>query len=334
MSDIRGEPGTSQRPIVSFYDPLTWSREFSYEVEAEILKEAGADLVVPADEAERDELLPRVDALISSGTTPVDDRVIQRLERCVVIQCYSVGMDAVDGDSARSAGIRVANVNASTADVADHTMALLLAMERQLPQMFQATGSGEWDLRKLPETREIRRLEGQTLGIVGAGRIGRAVARRARAFGFSTIAYDIASPNETDPGLEMVGLDELISRSDAIALCAALTPESRHVIDASSLRHVKPGAFLVNAARGGLIDESALAEALDDGRIRMVALDVRDPEPPDPEHDRLSSRNDVIQTPHMAAMSERTRSDVHHLVGHNIVTMLREAGRLPTRAAS
>lgn len=322
------------RPTVSFYDPLTWSREFSYDVETEILGKAGVNLVVPADETERDTLLPQVDVLISSGTAPVDGDVIGQLDRCVAIQCYSVGMDAVDSDAAASAGIRVTNVNASTADVADHTMALLLAMERQLPQMIQATREGEWDLRKLPETRDIRRLEGQTLGIVGAGRIGGEVARRARAFGFTTIAYDVVTPEETDPKMEMVGLEELMSRSDAIAVCAALTPESRHLIGAHALRHVRPGAFLVNAARGGLVDEAALREALDDGRIRMAALDVRDPEPPDPEHDQLTSRDDVIQTPHMAAMSERTRSDVHHLVAHNIVAILRETARLPEEARS
>lgn len=324
----------TQRPIVSFYDPLTWSREFSYDVETEILGKAGVNLIVPADETERDTLLPQVDVLISSGTAHVDGEVIGQLDRCVAIQCYSVGMDAVDSDAAASAGIRVTNVNASTADVADHTMALLLAMERQLPQMIQATRDGEWDLRKLPETRDIRRLEGQTLGIVGAGRIGRAVARRARAFGFTTIAYDVVTPEETDPELEMVGLEQLMSRSDAIAVCAALTAESRHLIGVDALRHVRPGAFLVNAARGGLVDEAALREALDDGRIRMAALDVRDPEPPDPEYDQLTSRDDVIQTPHMAAMSERTRSDVHHLVAHNIVAILRETARLPEEALS
>lgn len=321
------------RPLVTLFDPLTWSREFSYEVEARILDEAGVDLVVPDDEAQRDSVIARADVLISSGTVPVGREVISRLERCVAIQCYSVGMDAVDGEAARSAGIRVANVNASTNDVADHTITLLLAMERQLPQMLHATRAGQWDLRELPETRDIRRLEGQTLGIVGAGRIGRAVASRARAFGFSTIAYDVASDSD-DPELEMVELEELMSRSDAIAVCAALTSESRHVIGATALKHVKPGAFLVNAARGGLIDEAALLEALQDGRIRMAALDVRDPEPPDPEHDRLSARADVIQTPHMAAMSERTRSDVHHLVGHNVIAMLREAGRIPGEVKS
>lgn len=316
-----------ERPIVSFLDPLTWSREFSYEVEEEIIRNAGADLMIPADEAERDDLLPKLDVLISSGTVPVDSGVIRRLENCVAIQCYSVGMDAVDGESAQAAGIRVANVNASTADVADHTIALLLAMERRLPDMFEATSSGEWDLRKLPEARNIRRLEGQTLGVVGAGRIGRAVAARARAFGFTTIAFDIL-PLYDDPDLEMVDLAELMSRSDAVAICAALTPESARLIDADALAHIKPGALLVNAARGGLVDEGALRGALDDGRIRMAALDVRDPEPPDPENDLLSNRDDVIQTPHMAAMSERTRSDLHHLVGHNVVAMLREAGRL------
>jgi D-3-phosphoglycerate dehydrogenase len=101
------------------------------------------------------------------------------------------------------------------------------------------------------------------------------------------------------------------------------------MIDADALAHVKPGALLVNAARGGLVDEFALRDALGDGRIRMAALDVRDPEPPDPANDPLAGRDDVLQTPHMAAMSERTRSDVHYLVGNNVVAMLREAGRLP-----
>ncbi|MFP5331928.1 MAG: NAD(P)-dependent oxidoreductase, partial [Acidimicrobiia bacterium] len=219
-------------------------------------------------------------------------------------------------------------VNASTDDVADHTMALLLALQRRLFPMVEATRSGEWVLRNLPDAWEIRRLDGQTLGILGTGRIGRAVARRARAFGFVTIGHDRYEPDPPDPDLEMVGIRDLFERSDAIAVCASLDPDSRHVVGEEALSYVKPGAYLVNCARGGLIDEHALATALDDGRIRMAALDVRDPEPPDPDNDPLGFRPDVIQTPHMAAMSDRTRIDVHHLVAANVVTMLRAAGRL------
>lgn len=316
------------RPLVTFVDPLTWSRDFSYEIEQTALTAAGVDLVIPADEAERDLLLPRADAVISSGTMKVTADMISRLERCVGIQCYSVGMDAVDSDAAALAGIPVANVNASTADVADHTIALLLAMERRLFPMVDATERNEWVLRNLPDAWEIRRLEGQTLGIVGAGRIGRTVAQRARAFGFRTIAHDRFPPDPPDPELEMVELHELFAQSDAIAVCASLDADSHELINDEVLAHIKPGAYFVNCARGGLVDEAALARALNDGRIRMAALDVRKPEPPDPDSDFLGDHPNVIQTPHMAAMSDRTRIDVHHLVAENVIRLLRAGGRL------
>lgn len=317
-----GEPDV----MVTIVDPLTWSRDFSYEVESSILGAAGVTLLVPEDSAERDRLLPQADAIISTGIEQVDAATIKSLERCVAIQCYSVGMNAVDIEAATAAGIRVANVNVSTADVADHTMALLLSLERRLVAMFEATERHEWDLRKLSDPWEIRRLEGRTLGIVGAGRIGRAVAVRARAFGYETIAHDLVDP--ADPELEMVSLDELFARSDAIAICASLDPTAPKLVDAEVLAHTKPGALFVNAARGGLIDEAALESALEDGRIRLAALDVRDPEPPDAANDSLGARPDVVQTPHMAAISERTRSDIHIHVAESIVAMLRAAGRL------
>ncbi|MFC2176921.1 NAD(P)-dependent oxidoreductase [Actinomycetota bacterium] len=317
-----GNPGL----LVTIVDPLTWSRDFSYEVESSILGAAGVTLLVPEDSAERDRLLPQADAIISTGIEPVDAATIKSLERCVAIQCYSVGMNAVDIEAATAAGMRVANVNVSTADVADHTMALLLSLERRLVAMFEATERHEWDLRKLSDPWEIRRLEGRTLGIVGAGRIGRSVAVRARAFGYETIAHDLVDP--ADPELEMVSLNELFARSDAIAICASLDPTAPKLIDTEVLAHTKPGALFVNAARGGLIDEAALESALEDGRIRLAALDVRDPEPPDAENDSLGARPDVVQTPHMAAISERTRSDIHIHVAESILTMLRASGRL------
>jgi phosphoglycerate dehydrogenase-like enzyme len=103
------------------------------------------------------------------------------------------------------------------------------------------------------------------------------------------------------------------------------------MIDAEVLAHTRPGALFVNAARGALVDEAALADALNDGRIAMAALDVRDPEPPHPEHDLLTGRDDVVQTPHMAAMSERSRSDIHHLVAESVLGLLRDSGRLTTK---
>ena len=323
-----GKTGDSPRPLVTFVDPLTWSRDFSYEIEQTAFAEAGVDLVIPKDEAERDSLLPRADVVISSGTMKVDADMISRLSRCVGIQCYSVGKDAVDGDAADAAGIPVANVNASTADVADHSIALLLAMQRRLFPMVEATRRNEWVLRNLPDAWEIRRLEGQTVGIVGAGRIGRTVGQRARAFGFRTIAHDRFLPDPPDPDLEMVDLGDLFAQSDAVIVCASLDADSHHLIDDDVLSRLGPGAYFVNCARGGLVDEAALRRALDDGRIRMAALDVRSPEPPDPDDDHLGSHPNVIQTPHMAAMSDRTRIDVHHLVAENVIRLLRAGGRL------
>lgn len=328
MAGETQDEGTGHRPLVTFVDPLTWSREFSYEIEQTAFAEAGVELVIPADETERDALLSRADVVISSGTMKVGPDMISRLERCVGIQCYSVGKDAVDSDAAERAGIPVANVNASTADVADHTIALLLAMERRLFPMVDATRRNEWVLRNLPDAWEIRRLEGQTLGVVGAGRIGRTVAQRARAFGFRTIAHDRFLPDPLDPELEMVELHDLFAQSDAIAVCASLDSDSHELINDEVLSHLKPGAYFVNCARGGLVDEAALARALDDGRIRMAALDVRSPEPPDPDNDPLGRHPHVIQTPHMAAMSDRTRVDVHHLVAENVIRLLRASGRL------
>ncbi len=314
--------------MVTFFDPLTWRTDFSYDIESEIFAEHGISLVVPADEAERDRLVPQADAIISSGTAKVDADAIATFDRCVGIQCYSVGMDAVDAVAAGNAGIPVANVNASTADVADHTIALLLALERRLFPMATATAAHNWKLRSLEDPWKIRRLEGQTLGIVGAGRIGRTVAQRARAFGFVTIAHDRIHPEPADPELEMVGLHELFAQSDAVAVCASLDETSRRLINDDVLAHAKPGMYFVNCARGGLVDEAALVRALDDGRIDLAALDVRDPEPPDPGNDPLTGRPDVIQSPHMAAMSDRTRIDVHSLVAHSVISMLRAGGRI------
>lgn len=324
----------SAGPLVTFIDPLTWTREFSYAVEERLLTDVGARLVVPRDEQERDELLPHADAVVSSGTVNVGADTIERLKNCVAIQCYSVGMNAIDLAAAAKAGIRVGNANASTTEVADHTMALLLALQRRLVAMISATSRGEWDLRKLPIAREIRRLGGQTLGIVGAGRIGQAVAARAQAFGFVTIASDPVHPDPPDLQLQIVSLEDLFARSDAIALCASLGPNSYKLINGDVLAHTKHGALFVNTARGALVDEPALASALADGRIALAALDVRDPEPPDPRNDPLGGRPDVIQTPHMAAMSDGSREDIHRLVAESLISMLRESGRLADRSTT
>lgn len=315
-----------QRPLVTILDPLTWSHGWDYSVEEEILGAAGVDLQVPVDEADRDRLVALADVVISSSLIRVDPAWISRMPQCRAILCYSAGMDAVDREAATAAGILVGNVNASTEDVADHSLMLLLAAERHLGAMMRATDEDNWNLAELPEVKQIRRLRGQTLGIVGTGLIGRAVADRARAFGFTTIGTRRRLDEPLDAMLPLVPLDELCSTSDAIVVCASLSAATHRLIGRDQFALMKPGVIFVNTARGGIVDEQALADALDDGRVAVAGLDVRDPEPPDPDSDRLAGRVNVIATPHMAAASDGSRADLHTLAAENIVTMLRSIG--------
>ena len=316
-------------PTVTILDPLSWDHGWSYQVEQELLAARGVRLVVPADRAERDIQVRLADVIVVSGLDGVDADLIATFERCRGIVCYSAGLDAVDVNAAHQAGISVTGIHANTIDVAEHAFALLLAIRRRIVPMTRAAEEGRWHLATLPEVWEIPRLAGGTLGIVGAGRIGRAVARRARAFDVTTIANYHRPPTDPDPLLPSVSLHDLMSSSDSIVVCASLTPDSRQLIDAAALAVVKPGAVLVNVGRGAIIDEAALIDALDDGRLAGVALDVRDPEPPRSD-DPLRSRDDVIQTPHMAGASRAVLDEVHLAVTDEILRVLDEGGLLPT----
>jgi D-3-phosphoglycerate dehydrogenase len=240
-------------------------------------------------------------------------------------------MDKVDGSAAQAAGLVVRNVpDYCTDEVSDHAVTLLLAAERRLVPIAAATFK-RWG--RHPElTGSIHRLRGQTLGILGAGRIGRMVARKARAFGFETIAHDPIVADTGESELQSVSFDDLLARSDALVLCAALTPTSRGIIGDEALQRVKPGVLIVNVARGELIDEAALADALLDGRVGHAALDVRAPEPPDPNDDPLEGIENVTHTPHMAATSQEAVQDLHRLAARYLLEVLENAGCIPAVA--
>lgn len=317
------------RPLVTVLDPLTWSHDWSYEVEERRLSERGIDFIVPEDPDRRAELVRKADVIVSSGLVPVDEGLLATFERCIGILCYSSGKDAVDLDAAKQAGIAVANVKANTIDVVEHAMALVLSLRRLIVPMSIASERGEWDLRAFPEVWEISRLHGQVLGVVGAGSVGKELAARCRAFGMKTFATYHTPPAEQDPDLPHAELAELVGMSDVVAICASLNLDSLRMIDAEALSRFKPGSVLVNVARGKLIDEAALVAALDSGRLAGAALDVRDPEPPgDP--DPLAGRANVIQTPHMAGASSQARADLHEVAADQIIRLLEQSGRLST----
>lgn len=315
------------RARIVVFDPYVdadWIATFAAAMESPDI-----EFVVPTEPDRADEDVRTADVVIATGRRRVTADVIATLERAVGILCLSVGKDQVDPDAAAAAGITVTNVpDYCTPEVADHALALLLAAERRLFPVVAATKAGVWNLYHTDEVNALRRLGSQTLGIIGAGRIGRLVAHRARAFGFTTIAYDPGLGGETSEELELVALEELAVRSDAIVLCASLTPQSRHIVGDAFLRQVTPGLILVNVARGGLVDEAALARALDDGIVAVAALDVRETEPPEGGHDLLTARPNVIVTPHLGGTSVEAFDDLLIQAAARSRDLLIAAGRL------
>lgn len=206
-------------------------------------------------------------------------------------------------------------------------MTLLLAAWRRLQPMIVEAKAGRWDLEQHPHFRRIPRLTGSTLGILGPGAIGQAVALRARAFGMRTIAT-YRRPATARPDLPHVPIERLAAESDAIVLTASLNPTTNGVVNRRFFDCAKPGMILVNVARGGLIVETDLAAALDAGIVAWAALDVRDPEPPDPHNDLLVGRPDVIVTPHVAGVSAEALASMHRLAAEGIESLLRRGGRL------
>jgi D-3-phosphoglycerate dehydrogenase / 2-oxoglutarate reductase len=316
------------RPRVVVLDPIR-DVPWDYDLERRVLGPAGVELVVPADDAEGEDAVQSADVVIVTGLRRLEAPLVARLGRAVGIVCYSVGMDAVDGEAAARAGIPVRNVPGYCSDeVADHALTLLLAAWRRLPRLSARAAAHDWAVHADPALAAIRRLRAHTLGVVGAGRIGRGIAARARAFGMRTLAAD---PLVTDagPDLPVVPLRELLAQVDALVLAAPLTPDTRGLIGRDALARVRPGLVLVNVARGGLVDEAALAEALADGRVSAAALDVRDPEPPDPARDPLTGHPAVLQTPHVGGSSQEASADLHRMAAEVCLELLAAAGRLP-----
>jgi lactate dehydrogenase-like 2-hydroxyacid dehydrogenase len=316
------------RPRVVVVDPIH-SIPWSYDVEADLLEQRGVELVVPADDTESAAAIATADVIVSSGRIPITSDIIAKLTGCAGILCYSAGRDAVDEDAAAEAGIPVASLHPATDDVADHAIALMLGAVRMLVPMSEAAAAGEWAYSEHLQIFEMRRLGGAVLGIVGAGRIGKAVAHRGRAFGMRTIATYHHPPPVPDAELPHHELAELFALADVVVLAAALTPDTRQMIDADVLAAAKRGVIIVNVARGALIDEDALADALDAGVVGAAALDVRAGEPPDPANDRLSGRSNVLQTPHVGGASDGSVADLHRLAAREAIALLEAAGRLP-----
>ena len=228
--------------------------------------------------------------------------VVAGLTRCKVIGRTGLGVDNIDVPAAAARGITVTYVpDYCLREVSDHAMALLLALARKVTLANKLVQSGRWEL---PPIVPLRRLEGQVLGLAGFGNIPRAVVPKAKAFGLAVITHDPFVPNEVrvSAGVEGVSFDELLARSDFISVHAPLLPATRGLINAAAFAKMKKGAFIINTARGPLIDETALIAALDSGHLGGAALDVVTTEPL-AKDSALIGRDNVILTPHTAFYS-------------------------------
>ncbi len=285
----------------------------SYHLEREILEPAGAEVVVAEKDCDTEELIistaANADAiLVREG--PVTRRVIEALKQLKIIARYGVGVDNVDFETARQHKIYVSIVpNYGNEDVSDHAMALMLACIRTLPIRDKNVRSGifETDI-----VSEIHRTTGRNLGIIGYGKIARAFHRKWQGFlPARVLVFDPFVDEEiiTENGAEKVDLNLLLEEADYISIHAPLTPDTRHIINASALKQMKPTTVIVNTSRGAIIDTVALAQALEQGEIFAAGIDVFEKEPLPVDHP-LASLPNVILTPHLAWYSKESTLDL------------------------
>jgi len=249
-------------------------------------------------------------------TDPIDSQLLDAAPNLRVVSTLAAGFDNIDLAACESRGIAVGNTPGVLTDAtADLTMALLLALARRVPEAITAVRDGEW-LTWEPEFLLGMELRGRTLGIVGSGRIGSAVADRARAFGMNVVAS--GRPDGNNPGLP---LDDLLATSDIVSLHCPLTDATRGLANAEFLSKMQPHALLINTARGQVLDQVALAAALRSGEIAGAALDVTDPEPLPPSDPLLSAPN-LIVIPHLGSATVRTREAMAEIAVDNLLAGL------------
>jgi D-3-phosphoglycerate dehydrogenase len=271
----------------------------------------------PAGAGPITEEIKDADALIVRSATKVNQDLLARASKLRVVGRAGVGVDNVDLPAATARGVVVMNTPGGNAvSVAEHTFGLMLALARRLPQADSSMKKGVWEKKKLTGSE----LRGKALGLVGLGRVGAEVARLAQAFGMTVLAYDpyVSASWAEEQRVKLIPLEELLRSSDFVSLHASLTPATRHLINSRTLATVKPGARIINCARGELLNEADLLVALIDGRVAGAGLDVFESEPP--KDQSLTGHPNVVASPHIAGSTE----EAQELVGIRIAEQVRD----------
>jgi D-3-phosphoglycerate dehydrogenase / 2-oxoglutarate reductase len=280
------------------------------QVALDVLQAAG-NMKITAGNMKRDATLaaiPDADALIIRSATKADAELLAAAKKLKIIARAGVGVDNVDLDAATKQGIVVMNTpDGNTIATAEHTFGLMLALARYIPEGEISMRAGKWDRKSFVGVE----LRGKTLGIIGFGRIGRAIAKRALAFEMIVIANDPYIPADigADLGVEMVSQDDLYARADFITLHSLITDETRGLINTASIAKMKKGVRIINAARGALINDDDLAEAIKSGTVAGAAIDVYAEEPPPATHPLIGLPG-VVHTPHLAASTADAQVNV------------------------
>ncbi|HEY3058828.1 MAG TPA: C-terminal binding protein [Chloroflexota bacterium] len=310
-------PGTNRVLITDH----TWP---DVQVETALLEAAGLHVVDSPSSDESTLCALAKDAVaIMTCFARVTAPVIDSARNLRVVARYGVGVDNIAVDTATARAIPVTYVpDYCVAEVAEHALALLLSLARSVVRYNASVKAGGWDLGV---GAPLRRIEGRTLGLIGCGRIGGRLAAKASGLGLRVLVYDQA-PIAPPQGAQTVTLDELLQQADFVSLHVPLTPETRGLVDEALLRRMKPTAFLINTARGGLVDTAALARALRDGWIAGAGLDVL-PQEPIAADDALLGLDNLVLTPHVAFYSEESLAELRRRTAQSVVDVL--ANRAP-----
>ncbi|MBS0207643.1 MAG: C-terminal binding protein [Planctomycetes bacterium] len=300
-------------------------------IERSILSVGDVELIV-AEKTDADSLAKlagkhQVDAIMTNWVK-VPAPVIAASGKCRIVSRLGIGLDNIDVEHCTAHGIPVTNVpDYCLIEVAEHALALLLAQARKVAFYHAQTKAGAYQLQAGPP---LRRIEGQTLGLVGFGNIARCLAKKAQGLGMKIIAHR-RSARDPMPGVEFCSLDELLARSDYVSLHIPATPQTKHLLGAAQFARMKPSAYLINTARGAVVDEAALAVALDKGQLAGAALDVQQKEPCDLSQPPFNDPR-VIVTPHAAFVSLESLENLRARVARQIVDRLH--GRTPENAVN
>lgn len=282
------------------------------------------------------QIIPQYDGLLVRSQTKVTEKIMEAGTRLKVIGRAGVGVDNINLEAATTRGIIVINApDGNTITTCEHAFAMMMALARHIPQAYAKTVNGEWDRKFLGVE-----LRNKTLGVLGMGRIGSEVAKRAKAFGMDILGYDpfLTEDRAEKLGVKLATVDDIIRNADFITVHTPLTPETKHMIARPQFEVMKKGMRIVNCARGGIIDEMALVEAIDQGIVAGAAFDVFEKEPPEADHPFLNNPK-IIVTPHLGASTVEAQENVAIDVSEQVLHILRNepfknAVNMPPVAAS